>query len=57
MFILHHNIFLAMNTHFMVIIGVALVFTMGFLSLFQLSSLVVVSAQTQTTAALSNDTK
>ena len=58
MFILHHNIFLAMNTHFMIIIGIALVFTMGFWSSSQLSPFVVVSAQTQATATtLSNDTQ
>jgi hypothetical protein len=39
----------------MIIIGVALVFTMGFCSSSQLSQFVVVSAQTPTATTLSND--
>jgi hypothetical protein len=62
MFILYPTyLFWQLNSHLMIIIiiGVALVFTMGYWSSFQLSPFVVVSAQTQTTttATLSNDTQ
>ena len=58
MFILYPTyLFWQLNTHLMIIIGVALVFTMGFWSSSQLSPFIVVSAQTQTTATLSNDTQ
>jgi hypothetical protein len=61
MFILYPTyLFWQLNPHLMIIIiGVALVFTMGYWSSSQLSPFVVVSAQTRTTttATLSNDTQ